>query len=553
MIQILEHAINEICLELFSQRVEARLTRTNEQFGDYSTNIALYLAGKINKNSIDIANQIVAKLENHRLLAFKPAVAGLGFINLHFSDQAIWDMTKLTVDRNLEDKSIIVEYLDPNPFKEIHIGHAYSGTIGDAIASLFELRGANVHRVTYQGDVGLHVAKALYGILLKTDNDVTKLSRISNNDKSNFLGSAYVLGSTAYDNDQTANKRIVEINIKVYDRSDKLQNQVYEICKAWSLEYFDDVYKKLGFNLFEKNYMESEVAEEGKQLVLSNIKNGIFQESEGAVIFDGDKFGLHKRVFINSKGLPTYEAKDLGNAAKKWRDFHYYKSVVITGHEQAEYFKVMLKALEQFEPDQAKSTTHIAHGMVKLSSGKMSSRKGNVVKALDVLEVVKQSAKLSADEDADDVKINDVSLAAMKYAFLKNRIGSDVAFDINESVAVEGNSGPYLQYAHARARSILAKTGDENVESLELQPAERSLLRKIGEFTEVVNNASEQLMPHLICTYLYELAQVFNRFYESNRVIGHERQALRKKLVHCYADVLKKGLQVLNIPAPERI
>jgi len=296
--------------------------------------------------------------------------------------------------------------------------------------------------------------------------------------------------------------------------------------------------------------MEGSVAEEGAALVREHIADGVFTESDGAVVFAGEDHGLHTRVFINAQGLPTYEAKDLGNAMQKWRDYHYDQSVIITAEEQTQYFRVMLKALEQFAPEQANSTTHIAHGMVRLSSGKMSSRTGKVLRALDVLEAVEDAARENSAENA-----HDVALAAIKYAFLKNRIGGDVAFDINESVSLEGNSGPYLQYAHARARSILSKSPitDHQLPITNLEPAERDLVRRLGMWAEAVDKAVEDLMPHHICTYLYELSQQFNRFYEQNRVLGDPREQQRLVLVQRYADVLKIGLGLLGIQAPEHM
>ncbi|MFZ2513151.1 MAG: arginine--tRNA ligase, partial [Candidatus Saccharimonadales bacterium] len=305
----------------------------------------------------------------------------------------------------------------------------------------------------------------------------------------------------------------------------------------------------------------------------------------------GEKFGLHTRVFVNSEGLPTYEAKDVGLSMKKWEDYHFDSSVIITGNDIVEYMKVVLKAIEQFEPNLAQRTRHITHGNVKLAGGvKMSSRKGNFLRAVDVIdEAAAANREATGQENVSTV------LAAIKYSFLKNRIGGDIIFDPKESVALEGNSGPYLQYAHARARSILAKyqapsTNDQTNSKSEipnahakvetvilndseesfvpegdlstplrsaqddtLQLGERLLTRKLTEYPEVIQKATQELMPHHICTYLYELAQEFNRFYEKNRVIGDDREALRLGLVETYADTLKAGLELLGIHAPERM
>jgi len=249
--------------------------------------------------------------------------------------------------------------------------------------------------------------------------------------------------------------------------------------------------------------------------------------------------------------LPTYETKDVGLILKKWQDYHFDKSVMITGNEIYEYMQVVLKAVEQFAPELVQKTTHITHGLVKLTGGvKMSSRKGNIIQADDVLAAANEAnKKINRQENFD------VALAAVKYAFLKQRIGADIIFDPAESVSLQGNSGPYLQYALVRAKSILEKSSvDSRQSSVEgFGPEERGLARKISEYPEVVEEAVNELMPHHVCTYLYELAQVFNSFYEKNRVIGDKREGLRLKLVKSYASVLKNGLEILNIPAPERM
>ncbi|MEI6236990.1 MAG: arginine--tRNA ligase [Candidatus Saccharibacteria bacterium] len=552
----LESAIQE----LFAVNIDAELNRPDLQFGDWSTNVAMQLAKIIGKNPHEIA-QTIAEYMNQKSFSWldRVEVAGPGFINIILKDDLFINMVnQINLQKELygqldifKGQTIIVEYLDPNPFKEIHIGHAYTGTVGDAVASLFETAGGQVHRVTYQGDVGLHVAKAIYGILRRINNDVAGIDDIAVADRPIFLGKTYAEGANAYENDEQAKSEIIILNKKIYDQSDPLVNKIHEIGKSLSMDYFDDVYAKFEFTPFEKNYMERMVAEEGLKIVKENISDGIFKESDGAVIFEGEQYGLHTRVFINSQGLPTYESKDLGNAMLKWKDYAYDKSIIITGQEQAEYFKVMLKALEQFAKVQSERTTHIPHGMVKLNTGKMSSRSGQVVRALDLLETAEEAARSLAKSDNEPVR--DITLAAIKYAFLKNRIGGDIVYDVDESLSLEGNSGPYLQYAHVRAHSIIEKANTKITEIKDLDAQERILADKLDEFPEIILSATTQLYPHIVCTYLFELAQSFNRFYEHNRIIGDARQAQRLALVNAYKTVLKNGLSILKIPVPNHM
>jgi arginyl-tRNA synthetase len=366
---------------------------------------------------------------------------------------------------------------------------------------------------------------------------------------------AYIKGTAAYEDDEQAKRDITALNKEIYkihtanDHKSALA-QIYWTTRTWSYDYFDEFYKRLGSG-FEKYYPESAVAELGLKTVREQLKTGVFEESDGAVVFKGDKHDLHTRVFINSEGLPTYEAKDVGLILQKWQDYQFDLSVVITANEIAQYMKVVLKALEQFEPELVRKTVHLTHGIVKLRGGvKMSSRKGNILRATDVLDVA-----AAANHKQSGKEQPHVVLGAVKYAFLKQGLGGDIVYDPEESVALQGNSGPYLQYAHARAKSIIKKSTAPSTQPTvkNLEPAERSLACKISEFPEVVEHAVLELAPHYVATYLYELAQAFNHFYEHNRVIGDPREATRLQLVQAYAQVLENGLGLLNISAPERM
>jgi len=235
----------------------------------------------------------------------------------------------------------------------------------------------------------------------------------------------------------------------------------------------------------------------------------------------------------------------------KREQFHPDKSYIITGSEQGAYFKGVIAAAGLIWKDQQDVTISIPTGLVKLTTGKMSSRDGDVVEVEWLFEQFKNAIKARGGEPLDELVAG-----AMRYQFLKVKVGGDVVFDINEAVGLTGNTGSYLQYAHARARSILKKVIDDKIvttKAVELELAERSLLRKIGEYAEVVERATDELMPHHVCVYLYELAQAFNRFYEHNRVIDDPREGQRVKLVGLYAQTLKKGLELLGIHAPEKM
>ena len=555
--------INDSVQSLFGVDEQVQLSRPDTQFGDYATNVALQLAKPLGKNPREIAEQLAAELRNHTDFT-EVTVAGPGFINIRLADHVLAEDLATVLHEGsrygkpdaYEGKVVVTEYSDPNPFKVLHAGHFYTSVIGDAISNLVELAGGTVHRVNFGGDVGMHVAKTMWAIIKNLGGEnPSGLADIPVGERSEWMAASYVEGTNAYEEDEAAKADIVALNKKVYqihtdNDHDSALARIYWTCREWSYDYFNAFYDRIGTH-FEKYYPESETAPTGLATVLEQKEKGVYQESQGAVVFVGEPYDLHTRVFINSEGLPTYEAKDVGLSIKKWADYHFDESIIITGNDITEYMKVVLKSIEQFLPELAKRTKHFTHGNVKLAGGvKMSSRKGNFLRAVDVLDAAADENE-KAQGNRDEAPV----LGAIKYSFLKSRIGPDIIFDPKESVSIVGNSGPYLQYAHARAVSIVQKSSkaSEDLAAVTFDPYERSLLVKITEYPDVLETAVTELSPHLICTYLYELAQVFNRFYEKSHVLDDERETIRVQLVTAYAGVLKNGLTILGIPAPDKL
>ncbi len=552
----MDKIVANVVKDLYDLDVEVVLTRPEPQFGDYSTNVAMQLAGRLQKNPRELADEIAGKLKESGKFA-DASVAGPGSINLRLSDDMLMAEALREPAKPLSGKTVVAEYSDPNPFKVLHAGHLYTTIVGDAIARLLEQAGANVHRVNFGGDVGLHVAKNMWAII-KTFGGILpeKLDELENDlhVRSAWLSVRYVEGNEAYETDENAKQEIIELNKQLYqltadDDHDSKLAQLYWKARTWSYDYFKLFYDELGVVQFEKYYPESVTTPTGVATVKKGLEDGVYEMSDGAVVFNGEKYGLHTRVFINSEGLPTYEAKDVGLIMQKWADYNFDKSIIITGNDIEQYMKVVQKSIEQFEPELVKRSVHLTHGNLKLAGGKkMSSRKGTVLLALDVL-----AAARDAQRTQHDAANESAALGAVKYAFLQNRIGGDIVYDPDTSVSLHGNSGPYLQYAYARARSIRAKSSAEATTPNTLTEDERLLVQKLAQAAEVMERAAAELMPHLVCSYLYELAQVFNRFYERQRIIGDEREAERLFLVEVYADTLKRGLNVLGIDAPERM
>ena len=607
---------------------------------DYSSNAPLKLAKELHENPMSIAEKLAnSAFEEHiwrraKYGATEPrddgsegafrkstivSISNPGFLNFTLSYDYLINAinnydSNFTSDK-FKGQTIICEFSDPNPFKILHVGHLYTSIVGDSIARLYEYAGAKVIRANFGGDVGLHVAKTMYALEQKPINELTIED----------IAKCYIEGTALYDTDEKAKEEITKLNKEIYhinaagkpkkvlsksiiaegaiaerpkpvttglrERSEKESFSVPELAELYwkgrelSYEYFNQFYDSIGVK-FDKYYPESAVANLGLEKVKEQLKNGVYELSDGAVIFDGDKYGLHTRVFINKEGVPTYEAKDVGLIFTKWEDYHFNKSIVITGNEQKDYMTVVLKSVEQYAPELVERTTHLTHGLVKLPGGvKMSSRKGNFLKAVDVLDMVKSALKNEYNSDDDTV-----SLSATKYAFLKYKMGGDIIFDPQESVKMTGNSGPYLLYSCVRAKKILSRVSSTQVagESVDLhrrvtalegdpkmfakqnfgegkEPAgpvegmltnprsERNLMKSLLEYRAVLDEAVAEMAPHKVANFLYELAQNFSRFYEHCPVIGCDHETERLKLVKTYLEVMTHGLQLLGIKIPEEM
>ncbi len=552
-----------------------------ENFGHYSTNLAMRLANKEGKKPLDLAKELAVKIQANSPAGFFKEIeaAPPGFINFWISKEALCDEFSRASGNDsygsiesMKGKTVMVEFTDPNPFKLFHMGHLMSNAIGESIARLCEAAGARVIRANYQGDVGLHVAKAVWGMKSmperyseeKMPDEKDSLSK-----KIDFLGKAYSFGSLVYENefykDQSkAREAIVAINKKIYSKTDQEINRLYDVGRKWSLEYFEEIYKRLGTK-FDHYFFESEVGKEGLEIVLGH--ENTFSKSDGAIVFHGEDYGLHTRVFVNAQSLPTYEAKELGLNKKKFELYPLDLSVIVTGNEINAYFGVLLKVMELVMPEVAKKTRHVPHGMLRLSSGKMSSRTGEVITAESLIDEVKsrlqekERERENFNSTNEGVNREDVAIGAIKYSILKQAMGQDIVFDFDKSLSLKGDSGPYLQYTHARMRSILRKSEIKSQKSkfesghLMSEP-ELALIRKIMEFPDVVLRAAEDLQMSGLANYLYKLAVFANKLYETTPVLKEENESRRNALLvllETTSQVLKSGLGLLGIEAPEKI
>lgn len=545
--------IKSLVRELFEIEADIELTIPETKFGDYSTNVAMQIAGKLQKNPREIAQTLVDRLNKDGV---KAEVAGPGFINLWVSDGDLWDAASRRDVDVFAGKRYVIEYSCPNYFKELHAGHLYQTIYGDVVARMVERSGAIVHRTNFGADVGLSAARALWGIIKNIGGEFPeKLNGIPTDERTKFIAERYVDGAKADTNDDDAvSAEILEVNKRIYamhatgDTTSPFA-QIYFTCRDWCRDYFERLYRELKVTEFEKYYPESSTEARGRHEVEVHV-GSVFTKSQDAVVYEGEKDGLHTRVFITREGLPTYEAKDLGLIMIEMEEFPFDHRILITGKEQSEYMKVVWQAADHILPGIRTKMTHLTNGLIRFGDGtKMSSRTGNVTTAMDVLSAVREAVGDSGNPERDE----QIYLGAVKYEFLKHRLGGDIAFDPEGSVSLHGNSGPYLQYALVRAKSILGKSAVEPAQVMQLELGERQLVRKLAEYQVILFQATTEYAAHSICTYLYELAQEFNKFYENNLVVGDPREAVRLTLVSEYAKTLGDGLSILGIQAPEKM
>ncbi|TSC62160.1 MAG: Arginine--tRNA ligase [Parcubacteria group bacterium Athens0416_74] len=366
---------------------------------------------------------------------------------------------------------------------------------------------------------------------------------------------AYTAGAKAYEEDATAKEEIEAINKAVYEHTDAEIDDIYTKGREASLKHFEELYEMLGTK-FDHYFFESDTAIRGVALVRSNPD--IFVESDGAIVYQGEDEGLHTRVFLTSKGLPTYEAKDLGLAQMKSEVWDADVLVTVTANEQKDYFKVMLAAMRKVSPNVAAKVVHVTHGMMRFAEGKMSSRTGNVVTGESLLNELIEVAKVRAQEsraDSPERLARDVAVAAIKYQILKQGSGKDIIFDRERALSVEGDSGPYVQYAHARTHQIVEKASASNVvPRFDADAPVHEIARLLHRFPEIVEYATEQKESHIVTSYLIELAATFNSWYAQEQILdGTPAAAHKVALTDAVRRTLKNGLWILGIPAPEKM
>lgn len=553
--ELIAQALKKNQMDVPSQEIQ--LTIPQLQFGDFSTNIAMILAKVMKKNPLTIAETLASAIEKNDAIE-KVQVLRPGFINFWLSKQALIPPITDAVNAAFSippvyfgnEKKVMVEFAHPNTLKLFHIGHLRNISTGESVVRLLEAAGNTVIRANYQGDVGLHIGKTLWKMKQYiSELGIDTIRAYSLRDKIALLGKAYAAAEKAFGEDENAKKEIYEINKMVYEADERIMD-VWKETRDWSIAYFEEMYKRV-YSHFDRCYFESEVHESGLATARELLKKGILKESEGAVVFDGTEYGLDTRVFINSLGFPTYEGKELGLAQKEFKDFGTLdKNIHVVTPEQTSFFKITFKVEELMDKETyGGKQHHLIYEWVKLKEGKMSSRMGNVVEGAWILDETKKKI-LEKFKDSESIA-ETLAVASVKYSFLKNSTSSVIAFDLDESISLEGNSAPYIMYTFARTQSILKKdaTAPQLTSDSVLGESERAIIRLLYQYREKVRKAAETFSPNLIAGYLYDLTREYNLFYQKNPILKAEenQKAVRIAITQAVGSTIKHGFMLLGI------
>lgn len=590
--------------------------------GDYSSNIALKL--KLNNlGSFDLANQIVTGIRKKGLPLWlgKIDVVAPGFINFWLSEECLSAcLTEvLSQEKNygqnetLKNKKILLEHTSPNPQTTIMLGHLRNNFLGMAVSRLLGEGGAIVIKDCVVNDRGIHLCRAMIGYLIFARKGNISLKNLENfreitseqiaktianfswfdaltlwadkpkswltgkdlklkPDHANLIW--YVLGSKAYELSEEIQNQAREMLI-AWEKKDKLVRQLWKQIMDWSKEGYKETYQKIG-SQHDHVWYESDHYEEGKDIVEEGLKKNVFQHSEGAIVTDLSRFQLPDTVVQKKDGTALYLTQDLALTRLKTKKFPSDLYLWDIGSEQDLYFKQLFAICEQLKIAKKEKLFHLSYALINFKgAGKMATRQGNVVTADEILDEMEERAlkiiknsnqelrgKMTWTEQKKLAQM--VALAGLKYSLLKYARETTIYFDAEESLSLEGDSGPYLQYTFARAQSVLAKSKNQklNIKMIpsinsgqaeqNLNEEEMFLMRTIYKYPEVILNAAETYSPNLVCNYLFDLAQKFNNLYNQHSILqsDNEQRQLRLTLTKTTAQIIKNGLTLLGIDTP---
>lgn len=574
-----EQIIGQAVTSLFGEHVTAATNFSvteppSEDLGDYATNAALLLAKPLKRNPREISETLAAKiLELDTDNDFSEVKSSGGFVNLSFSSKGLLkNLTAILDQRDLYGASVIgggkkimFEYSSPNTNKPLHIGHTRNDVYGAACINLLRLLGYKVISCEIINDRGIHIMKSAL-MYMKRGNGETPNSTSTKPD--HFVGKFYTMFAQESAQNPEAEVKLLEeaqeLLVK-WEKGDEEVRKIWQQMNDWFYAGVKETYLKEGTTFDEVDF-ESQIYDKGRELVLSGVDSGVFQkEADGSVSVDLAAEGLDKKYLLRKDGTTIYITQDLylwnlRNERHK-PDIAY----VTTAAEQSYHFAVLSKLFKLLEFPWAENFRHLPYEHVYLGKNKMSSREGNSISADELLKIVKsrisevmKATKHSKALPNEESLVEDLAFGAIKYGYLKYEPNTRIYFDLDQTISIDGNTGPYIQYAHARMASILKKVPgvSTSVSIAKIPDSDRMLLRQLLYYSDAILMSAKELKPNLLCNYLFVLAQTFNTFYEQSPVIGESDQSVkdfRVQLIEATSQIIRNGLAALGIHAPEEM
>lgn len=541
------------------EEVLALLERPNPEFGDYAFP-CFALALRFKKSPIEIAKELEYKIVK---LFDDIEVKAVGpYVNFKIKGEILAKNIVSEIlkkrdnyGKNKKEKEIVmVEFSQANTHKAFHVGHIRGTVLGESIARILEFLGKQVLRVNYQGDTGMHVAKWIWCYQKYHQNEKLKKDE-------SWVASIYVEAVKKLQENEKFQEEVNEINRKLESREDKNLNELWKKTRKISLDAYEKIYRELNTR-FDEYFFESQFEKRGKEITQELLNKKIAMISDGAVIVDLKKYNLGVWVLLRKDGTVLYSAKDLALAEEKFKRFKIDKSIYVVGSEQKLHFYQLFKTLELMGFKKAEKCKYIPVSLVRKPEGKMSSRTGdNILYSNFKKEVVDYAKKEIMEryphlnEKEVEERAAAIAIAAIKYNFLKQDLNKIIIFVKEDALKFEGDTGPYLLYSYARASSIIKKSKKKKfkLDFKNITWQENLLVRKLGDFSEIILKAGHNLEPNIIANYAYELAKDFTSFYQNCQVCGSDQECCRLALVESFRIVMKNALWLLGIDVIEEM
>ena len=588
---IISEAVSKAVNELYGLDIEADkivLQSTRPEFEGNLTIVVFPFVKAARKAPEAVADEI-----GEWLVANEPSVSRFnvvkGFLNIVI-EPTFWNgvLAEITATPDYgttaatdDSPLVMVEYSSPNTNKPLHLGHVRNNLLGYSLAEILKACGNKVVKTNIVNDRGIHICKSMLA-WKKWGNGDTPESTGKKGD--HLIGDFYVLfdkhykkevaqlmaeGQSEEDAKQNAPLMLeAREMLRLWEQKDPEVRRLWEMMNSWVYAGFDETYRRLGVD-FDKIYYESQTYLEGKEKVLEGLEKGImYRKDDGSVWADLTDAGLDHKLLLRSDGTSVYMTQDIGTARLRYQDYPIDKMIYVVGNEQNYHFQVLSILLDRLGFKWGKDLVHFSYGMVELPEGKMKSREGTVVDADDLIEEMVNAAKTVAKEqgkakdaspeEADEIA-EIVGLGALKYFLLKVDPRKNMTFNPKESIDFNGNTGPFIQYTHARIRSILRNAAMiERVDYSSVEPNEKEadLIQRLADFPEIVKEAGKNYSPALIANYVYDLVKTYNQFYHDYSVLKESYAAvrsLRLAISEQVARVVKTGMGLLGIRVPERM